>query len=200
MVSQIIECPAENETESNDRIHSLNHPNFLNRWVLDDVAFKRLYPKEYKKIAKHVSDTRYNRELLVCQYANQLDMCLNKEGISVHVSGRPKHFYSTFRKMLRKNLPIEKIHDFLAVRIVTTSIRNCYQILEMAQFLWKPVKGLLRDYIKNPKGNGYQSLHNTVQDENGTAVEIQIRTREMHLCAETGNASHTIYKKSLLMC
>jgi GTP diphosphokinase / guanosine-3',5'-bis(diphosphate) 3'-diphosphatase len=166
--------------------------------TLDDMAFRRLYPKEYGKIALKVVDSRYKREQLVNQYINQLRSSLKKEGIPADISGRPKDFYSTFRKMLRKNHPVEKIHDLLGVRLITSTLRNCYFILEIAQSLWKPLKGLHRDYIKKPKVNGYRSLHNTVQDEIGVAFEIQIRTREMHLCAEMGIAAHSIYKNSLL--
>jgi len=173
------------------------YENYQSRsWILDDIVFKHLHPKEYKTISLKALDTRSKRQLQVNRYINQIRTSLKTESIPAHISGRPKHFYSIFRKMLRKNIPIEKIQDLLAIRLVTTSIRNCYYILEIAQHLWKPVKGLYRNYIKNPKANGYRSLHCACQDHNGTAFEIQVRTRDMHHCAEIGSASHRIYKKN----
>ncbi|MDG5814117.1 bifunctional (p)ppGpp synthetase/guanosine-3',5'-bis(diphosphate) 3'-pyrophosphohydrolase [Chitinispirillales bacterium ANBcel5] len=164
------------------------------KWELEDLAFKHLYPEEYKDIVAKVVANRVERESLIDNFTFPLRRRLEEEGIEATIVGRPKHFYSIYRKMVQRNKPFEEIFDLLALRVITKSIRDCYHVLGIIHSLWTPVQERFKDYISTPKSNGYQSLHTTVYGEQGHIVELQIRTWEMNQVAEDGIAAHWLYK------
>jgi GTP diphosphokinase / guanosine-3',5'-bis(diphosphate) 3'-diphosphatase len=166
------------------------------KWELEDLAFKYLYPQEYKEIVSKVVASRDDREVLVESFAEPLRKALSEENIEATVVGRPKHFYSIYRKMLQRGKPFEEVYDLLALRIITKNLRDCYHALGVIHSIWKPLQDRFKDYISMPKSNGYQSLHTTVFSEKGTILEIQIRTREMNQVAEEGIAAHWLYKEN----
>jgi len=165
------------------------------KWELEDLAFKFLYPAEYKDIVGKVVASRDDRESLVESFAEPLRRKLSDEHIQATVIGRPKHFYSIYRKMLQRNKPFEEVYDLLAIRVVTTSVSDCYHALGVVHSMWKPIQERFKDYISTPKSNGYQSLHTTVFGEKGSIIEVQIRTWEMNQVAEEGIAAHWLYKE-----
>jgi GTP pyrophosphokinase len=165
------------------------------KWELEDLAFKYLYPAEYKDIVGKVVASRDDREALVESFAEPLRQKLAAEQIEAVVIGRPKHFYSIYRKMLQRNKPFEEVYDLLAIRIVIGSISDCYHALGVVHSMWKPIQERFKDYISTPKSNGYQSLHTTVFGEKGNIIEVQIRTWEMNQVAEEGIAAHWLYKE-----
>ncbi|MBD3347475.1 MAG: RelA/SpoT family protein [Chitinivibrionales bacterium] len=164
------------------------------KWELEDLAFKHLHPDEYKKIVTKIVNSRYDREKLIDSFTIPLRHKLEQEGIEATVIGRPKHFYSIYRKMHLYNRPFEEIYDLLAIRVITNSIRDCYHVLGIVHSIWKPIQDRFKDYIGTPKLNGYQSLHTTIFGEHGNITEIQIRTWEMNHVAEDGIAAHWRYK------
>jgi GTP diphosphokinase / guanosine-3',5'-bis(diphosphate) 3'-diphosphatase len=166
------------------------------KWELEDLGFKHLYPQEYKDIVSKVVASRDDREVLVESFAGPLRKRLALEGVDATVVGRPKHFYSIYRKMLQRNKPFEEVYDLLALRVITTTLRDCYHALGVIHSIWRPLQDRFKDYISMPKSNGYQSLHTTVFSEKGTILEIQIRTREMNQVAEEGIAAHWLYKEN----
>ena len=166
------------------------------KWELEDLAFKYLYPQEYKDIVSKVIATRDDREVLIESFAEPLRKSLMHEGIEATVVGRPKHFYSIYRKMIQRNKPFEEVFDLLALRVITHTVGDCYHALGVIHSLWRPIQDRFKDYISVPKSNGYQSLHTTVFGENGAILEIQIRTREMNQVAEEGIAAHWLYKEN----
>jgi GTP diphosphokinase / guanosine-3',5'-bis(diphosphate) 3'-diphosphatase len=166
------------------------------KWELEDLAFKYLYPQEYKEIVSKVVASRDEREVLVESFADPLRKALSEESIEATVVGRPKHFYSIYRKMLQRGKPFEEVYDLLALRVITHTQRDCYHALGVIHSIWKPLQDRFKDYISMPKSNGYQSLHTTVFSEKGTILEIQIRTREMNQVAEEGIAAHWHYKEN----
>ena len=166
------------------------------KWELEDLAFKYLYPQEYKEIVAKVVASRDEREKLVESFAQPLRKALVEENIEATVVGRPKHFYSIYRKMLQRGKPFEEVYDLLALRVITKTLRDCYHALGVIHSIWKPLQDRFKDYISMPKSNGYQSLHTTVFSEKGTILEIQIRTREMNQVAEEGIAAHWLYKEN----
>jgi GTP pyrophosphokinase len=165
------------------------------RWELEDLAFKFLYPQEYKDILSKVAASHDDRQLLVDSFAEPLRQKLKQENIEATVVGRPKHFYSIYRKMIQRNKPFEEVYDLLALRVITTTVRDCYHALGVIHSMWKPIQERFKDYISTPKSNGYQSLHTTVFGEKGNIIEVQIRTREMDHVAEAGIAAHWLYKE-----
>lgn len=164
------------------------------KWELEDLAFKFLHPESYKSIVSRVVATRHEREKLIDSFATPLRRSLESENIDATVVGRPKHFYSIYRKMNVTQRRFEEIYDLLAVRVITHSVRDCYHILGIVHSMWKPIQDRFKDYISTPKSNGYQSIHTTVVGERGSILEIQIRTWEMHQVAEDGIAAHWLYK------
>ncbi|MEE8638109.1 MAG: bifunctional (p)ppGpp synthetase/guanosine-3',5'-bis(diphosphate) 3'-pyrophosphohydrolase, partial [Candidatus Margulisiibacteriota bacterium] len=165
------------------------------KWELEDLAFSFLEPDKYEEVKNKVAESRDARESYICDYIKQADRLLKKVGIEIDVSGRPKHFYSIYRKMVDQNLEFDEIYDLTAVRIIVENVKECYAVLGVVHAAWKPIPGRFRDYIAMSKSNGYQSLHTTLIGPAGKPVELQIRTVEMHRIAEYGIAAHWRYKE-----
>ncbi len=166
------------------------------RWELEDLAFKHLETEEYKALAKQVSQKRNEREALIRQLAEPLSISLAKAGIAnVEVSGRPKHLWSIYKKMKQREKPYEEIYDLLAIRVLVNTVPDCYHALGIIHDGWTPVQERIKDYIAQPKSNGYQSLHTTVFGPGRQLYEVQIRTRDMHRTADYGIAAHWRYKE-----
>ncbi len=165
------------------------------KWELEDLAFRYLEPGKYDEIRLKVSQRRVEREARVEEFIAKVTDIISKVGIKADINGRPKHFYSIYRKMVEQNLEFEDLYDLLAVRITVDSIKDCYAVLGLVHAAWRPIPGSFTDYIAMPKLNGYQSLHTTVIGEGGYPVEVQIRTREMNKVAEYGVAAHWRYKE-----
>ena len=167
------------------------------KWELEDRAFKYLEPDVYKQIYSLVQRTRSHRTAQVKNAIETLTQRLADEGIQAEVTGRPKHFYSIYQKMLKQGLKFDAIHDLIALRVVTPSVPDCYHSLGVVHALWMQVPEMFFDYIAKPKPNNYQSLHTKVLDKEGEILEVQIRTLEMHRNAEYGIAAHWRYKADL---
>lgn len=165
------------------------------KWELEDHAFHRLYPVEYKEVAARVAMKRREREEWLGKTIEFLSRQLAAEGISAQVIGRPKHLYSIYRKMLRQGKDFDEIRDIQAIRIITTRESECYEALGVVHRLWTPIVGGFKDYIAMAKANGYQSIHSSIMCEDGMPLEIQIRTEEMDRTAQEGIAAHWKYKE-----
>jgi RelA/SpoT family (p)ppGpp synthetase len=161
---------------------------------LQDLAFRHLYPMRYRVIARAVRSARGNRREVVNRISEGIKARLGESGIEATVSGREKHLYSIYRKMAEKHLSFSQVLDIYGFRVVVKDAPGCYLTLGALHALYKPVPGKFKDYIAIPKANGYQSLHTTLIGPYGTPVEVQIRTWEMNRVAETGVASHWLYK------
>lgn len=167
------------------------------KWELEDLAFFYLEHDEYARIARMVQDSRRQREQLTNNAIKSLDDELKRAKLSGYqISGRPKHLWSIYQKMKRKDKDFSDIYDLIALRVIAKSVADCYSILGSVHSLWHPLPGRFKDYIATPKPNGYQSLHTTVIGPDARPIEIQIRTYEMHEQAEYGIAAHWLYKKS----
>ena len=162
---------------------------------LEDLALRALNPGDYVDLQKRVAKRRLEREADINQVIAILQRKLAEVGIDSQIRGRPKHFYSIWKKMHDQGREFDEIYDLTAVRVITASVRDCYGALGVIHSLWKPVPGRFKDFIAMPKVNMYQSLHTTVIGPKGDPVEIQIRTREMHRIAEEGIAAHWLYKE-----
>ncbi|GAA5192425.1 GTP diphosphokinase [Ferrimonas gelatinilytica] len=165
------------------------------KWELEDLAFRYLHPKTYKEIARWLDGKRIDRETYIDNFVSTLQAALDKDGIRAEVSGRPKHIYSIWRKMQKKNLSFEELFDVRAVRIIADRLQDCYGALGMVHSLWHHLPNEFDDYVATPKSNGYQSIHTVVMGPQGKTVEIQIRTWQMHEDAELGVAAHWKYKE-----
>ncbi|MFT3742379.1 MAG: bifunctional (p)ppGpp synthetase/guanosine-3',5'-bis(diphosphate) 3'-pyrophosphohydrolase [Gammaproteobacteria bacterium] len=166
------------------------------KWELEDLAFRYLQPETYKSLSKALKKTRLERENYVKSVKQLLQTMAQELHIdNAEVSGRAKHIYSIHKKMQRKHVPLEEIFDAIAFRILVTSVEQCYTLLGHIHGLWKPVRQEFDDYISQPKSNGYRSIHTAVIGPENNAIEIQIRTFEMHQEAELGFAAHWIYKE-----
>ena len=161
---------------------------------LEDLALKALHPEVYDDLQRRVAKRRLEREAEINQVITILTTKLSEVGISGQITGRPKHFYSIYKKM-QAGREFDEIYDLTAVRILTPTVRECYGALGIVHSLWKPVPGRFKDFIAIPKSNMYQSLHTTVIGPKGDPVEIQIRTPDMHRIAEEGIAAHWLYKE-----
>lgn len=161
---------------------------------IEDLAMMYLYPDEYKYITECISKKRGERQELLDGIMTQIRGKMSELGIKGEVNGRPKHFYSVYKKMHQLHIDVDQIYDLLAVRITVDSIKDCYTMLGEVHTMWKPIPGRFKDYIAMPKANNYQSLHTTVVAD-GETFEIQIRTYEMHRIAEYGIAAHWKYKE-----
>ena len=165
------------------------------RWELEDLAFKHIESEEYKQLAKLVAQRRGQREELIARLRDPLEAELQRAGIvDVEVTGRPKHLWSIYKKMRQREKPYEEIYDLLAIRVLVNSVPDCYHALGVIHDGWTPVQERIKDYIAQPKSNGYQSLHTTIFGPGRQLFEIQIRTRLMHRTAEYGIAAHWLYK------
>ncbi|CAG1002462.1 partial GTP pyrophosphokinase, partial [Gammaproteobacteria bacterium] len=165
------------------------------KWELEDLAFRYVEPEEYKRLAKSLDINRAERERFIHHFIVQLEQALRAEGVHAKIYGRPKHLYSIWKKMRRKQLALEDLYDLLAVRVMVDKVSDCYAVLGQVHGLWLHIPKEFDDYIANPKDNGYQSLHTVVVGDEGRPVEIQIRTKEMHAFAEFGVAAHWRYKE-----
>jgi GTP pyrophosphokinase len=166
------------------------------KWELEDLSLRYLNPDKYKEIARSLDERRADREAYMTNVIQSLRQALTSAGIEkATISGRPKHIYSIYKKMERKQLPISQIYDVRAVRVIVDDVIQCYQVLGVVHNLWRPIPGQFDDYIAAPKDNFYRSLHTAVLDSQGKTVEVQIRTWEMHEDAEYGIAAHWRYKE-----
>src|SRR5210317_1097964 len=165
------------------------------KWELEDLAFRYAEPETYAEIAHALKEKRTERVGFIEKFKKKLYKELAAEGIKAEISGRPKHIYSIYRKMKRKNRGIEALYDIRAVRLLVDTVGDCYAALGIVHNLWSYIPGEFDDYIANPKDNDYRSLHTAVVGPEGKTVEIQIRTHEMHRHAELGVAAHWRYKE-----
>ncbi len=166
------------------------------KWELEDLSFRFLEPQNYKTVARLLDEKRTEREQRVEAFRQRLSDDLRVHGLKAEVQGRPKHLYSIWKKMHGKGLDFSQVLDVRALRVIVGSDADCYAVLGRVHELFRVVPGELDDYIARPKANGYQSLHTVVLDEQGRAVEVQIRTRAMHEHAEHGVAAHWAYKEA----
>jgi GTP pyrophosphokinase len=168
------------------------------KWKLEDAAFRYLMPREYQTVSRLINRKRAEREEYAQKVVGVLDAALKAAGVNAQVFGRPKHLYSTWNKMNRYQAmgrEFNEIYDLTGIRVIVDTVANCYAALGVVHGLWKPVQGQFDDYVATPKDNFYQSLHTSVIAEGGSAVEIQIRTKEMNRIAEDGIAAHWAYKE-----
>ncbi len=164
------------------------------RSELEDLSFRYLMPEEFEKLHAEVAEQQQERMDLLKSAMELMKKLLEEAHIKGEISGRPKHLYSTYRKMQRNNYKLNELYDLIAIRIIVDSVNDCYAALGVVHATWKPLPGRFKDYIAMPKPNMYRSLHTTVMNENGIPFEIQIRTHEMHETAEYGIAAHWMYK------
>ncbi len=167
------------------------------KWELEDLAFATLFPKRYDEIARLVSERAPRREGYLREVKEDIEEDLKDAKIKVHVTGRPKHYYSVYQKMIARNVSFDDIYDLVGIRVLVDSLRDCYAVLGIVHARWNPVPGRFKDYIAMPKFNMYQSLHTTVIGPEGKPVELQIRTWGMHKRAEYGVAAHWKYKEEM---
>ena len=165
------------------------------KWELEDISFRFLYPKDYYEIKELVNSKRREREEYTAKFIEKIKAELEKNNIKGEVTGRPKHLYSIYRKMIEKEKRFIDLYDLIAIRIIVDKKNECYNVLGIIHDLFVPVFNRFKDYISQPKSNGYQSIHTTVKGPNNQNVEIQIRTQKMHEIAEEGVAAHWKYKE-----
>ena len=168
------------------------------KWELEDLAFRYLHPDIYKNIAKQLDDKRLAREAYMVDMVEQVKQRLDEAGIKAEVYGRPKHIYSIYKKMAKKNYEFDQLFDIRAMRIVVERLQDCYGALGIVHTNWRHLNKEFDDYVATPKQNGYQSIHTVVFGPEGKTVEIQIRTHDMHKDAELGVAAHWMYKEGAL--
>lgn len=162
---------------------------------LEDLGMRYLQPVLYRRLNEHLERNKARYLGTIEKTKIALEKSLREAGIEARVSGRLKHLYSLFDKMRKNALELDEIHDLIAMRVIATSVSDCYSVLGLVHTQWKPLEGRFKDYIASPKPNGYQSLHTTVINADGEMVEIQIRTQQMHEASEQGVAAHWKYKE-----
>jgi guanosine-3',5'-bis(diphosphate) 3'-pyrophosphohydrolase len=165
------------------------------KWELEDLAFSMLFPKRYDEIVRLVSERAPRRDVFLQDVAEYVSVDLREAKIKARVTGRPKHYYSVYQKMIARNVGFDEIYDLVGIRVLVDTVRDCYAALGTVHARWNPVPGRFKDYIAMPKFNMYQSLHTTVIGPEGKPVELQIRTWGMHRRAEYGVAAHWKYKE-----
>ena len=166
------------------------------KWELEDLSFRFLHPDLYKKIAKQLDEKRGEREQFIADAVERLKHELAEVGIKgAEIYGRPKHIYSIWNKMRKKDVEFSEVYDIRALRVILDDVKDCYTVLGIVHNIWSPISKEFDDYISNPKGNDYRSLHTAVHCPDGRSLEIQIRTRDMHKHAELGVAAHWRYKE-----
>ena len=166
------------------------------KWELEDLAFRHVNPQKYREIAELLAERRSAREEQMKEIRANLEKILSQNGIQAEISARPKHIYSIYRKMVRKQVPFDMVYDVRGVRIIVPDIPTCYSTLGVIHTRWRPIPREFDDYIANPKDNFYRSLHTAVIYDDGKTLEVQIRTPEMHQNAEYGIAAHWRYKEN----
>ena len=165
------------------------------KWELEDLSFRFIEPETYKKIARMLDERRVERQEFIDRAIARLRQELEGVGIKADIYGRPKHIYSIYNKMRGKRLDFSQLFDIRALRVLVEDIKDCYTVLGIVNQIWQPISKEFDDYITNPKGNNYQSLHTAVLAGDGRALEVQIRTHDMHRHAELGVAAHWRYKE-----
>ncbi|HHW30224.1 MAG TPA: bifunctional (p)ppGpp synthetase/guanosine-3',5'-bis(diphosphate) 3'-pyrophosphohydrolase [Clostridiaceae bacterium] len=165
------------------------------KWELEDLCLRYLDPKGYYELVNSIAQKRKEREAYITQITESLKTKIDNIGIKAHIEGRPKHFYSIYKKMKNQNRTLDQIYDLFAVRIIVDTVKDCYAVLGLVHEHYRPFPGRFKDYIAVPKPNMYQSLHTTVIGHEGVPFEVQIRTWEMHRVAEVGIAAHWKYKE-----
>ncbi|HVF04786.1 MAG TPA: bifunctional (p)ppGpp synthetase/guanosine-3',5'-bis(diphosphate) 3'-pyrophosphohydrolase [Frankiaceae bacterium] len=166
------------------------------KWELEDLAFATLYPKRYDEIVRLVTDRAPSRDTYLTTVVEEVSEQLREAKIKAEVTGRPKHYYSIYQKMIVRGRDFADIYDLVGIRVLVDSVRDCYAALGAIHAVWSPIPGRFKDYIARPKFNMYQSLHTTVIGPEGKAVELQIRTFAMHKIADYGIAAHWKYKET----
>lgn len=165
------------------------------KWELEDLALRYLEPDVYYSLVTKVAMKRQEREGYINEVKQTLQRALAEVEMKAEVQGRPKHFYSIYEKMQEQSKEFTEIYDLMGLRVIVSTVQDCYEVLGIVHTLWKPMPGRFKDYVAMPKSNMYQSLHTTVIGPNGELLEIQIRTWEMHRTAEYGIAAHWVYKE-----
>ena len=165
------------------------------KWELEDLSLRFLEPDTYKSIAKQLDERRTEREAMIDESMDVLRLEVAAAGIAAEITGRPKHIYSIWNKMRTKGLDFSQIYDVRGLRVLVDEVKDCYTVLGIVHNLWQPIPKEFDDYISRPKGNFYRSLHTAVIGPDGRALEVQIRTHEMHRHAELGVAAHWRYKE-----
>lgn len=166
------------------------------KWELEDLCFRYLNPEEYYELAEMVHIKRREREAYINEIIETLDKALSTTKINYEITGRPKSLYSIYKKMKRNDIEFDEIYDLTAVRVLVDTIADCYEVLGKVHSIWKPIPNRIKDYIGQPKPNGYKSLHTTVFGDDSKPFEVQIRTRKMHYECEYGIAAHWKYKEN----
>lgn len=168
---------------------------FRFKWELEDLSLRYLEPVTYYQLVERIARKRAEREEYINQIIERLRQRLTEVGIKADIAGRPKNFYSIYKKMVDQQKDLSELYDLIAVRVIVDSVKDCYGALGIIHTLWKPIPGRFKDFIAMPKPNMYQSLHTTLMGPRGEPFEIQIRTWEMHRTAEYGIAAHWVYKE-----